>query len=233
MYAPLFEAIRSFFAQAQWRGESVLTVFAGPDRAHEEAQRIMARKLGKPIKEVSDRAMWTPFMSVWFGSPKLDQAKYNPHRLVFSKNFETGTALVARYPRPVTADVQVDLWCGSAGGHNMAQAIEAQVELRFFPEHIALPVDWSDGRWYKKPYWLSEHARYFGRTRLVLYTDGWADNSDLEAGEGAKEVRRTWSGRLEAFIPHRAEEARLVSRVEVDICDYNATVLDSLTVAEE
>lgn len=233
MYAPLFEAVRDFFKQTLWRGKPVPVVFAGPDRAHEEIRRMMKRRGAGPDRQQADRAGYVPFMSLWIAPPKFHSQRFSPASVPFLINQETGNALKARFPRPVQTEVQVDLWCGSAGGHAMAQLIESQVEMRFLAENILLPVDWGQAKWYREPYNVSEHARYFGKTKLNLITEGWSDTSDLEAGEGPKEVRRTWSGRMEALIPHRPEEARLVGRVVMDICDYNHDLLDTVTVGEE
>jgi hypothetical protein len=75
-----------------------------------------------------------------------------------------------------------------------------------------------------------------GKTRVRLIADGWTDNSDLEVGEGPKEVRRTWAGRLEAFLPYRASEGRLVREIMVEIIDADMTppvVIDTAVVGGE
>ena len=97
-------------------------------------------------------------------------------------------------------------------------------------------MDWAREKWYKTPFNISEHARAFGRTRLRLYTDGWTDTANLEFGDGAKDVRRTWAGRMEAYIPYRPEEARLVRTINLDIlnlADDPPTVLETMTIGAE
>jgi hypothetical protein len=166
-----------------------------------------------------DRPVPVPFMSLLITSPKYDASRFNPSRFVISKDIQKGTAQVARYMRPVVSDVQVDLWCGSAGGDLMAMSIEPQVELAFFADHRALHLDWGDPRWYKPPFNISEHASWLGKTSVVLYTQGWEDTSDLESGDGPKEMRRTWRGRLDAYVPFRPEEARIVRTVPLQIIE--------------
>ena len=244
MYAPLFMAIKGFFAQVKWAGMRVPVVFAGPDRAHTELTRITQRRLKgnntlakRSRQQVEDSPAPRPFMSIWIAPPKFD-LKFNTPATIrgFQKDLRAGTAKMMRHPRPVEAAVQVDLWCGEAG-HLIAQSIEPQVELRFTTgDMVGLPVDWALDKWYKPPFNILEHARDWGRTRLKLYTDGWDDSSDLEYGDGAKEVRRTWNGRMEAYIPYRPEEARLVRTINLEIlnaADDPPTVLETMTIGVE
>lgn len=233
MWVPFYHSVRQFFRDnARWAGREVPIVFAGPDRAHQEIRRIMAeRETSRPgVAETElaneDRPVPVPFMSLLITPPKFDAPRFNPHRFVIAKDTKSGNAKKVRYPHPVQSQVQVDLWCGSAGGDLIAQSIEPQIELMFFGAHRALPVDWADKRWYRPPFNVSEHAAWMGKTGIVLYTEGWEDTSDLETAEGPKEVRRTWRGRLDALVPFRPEEARLVRTVPLDIelgLDENST----------
>jgi hypothetical protein len=249
MYQPFFEATRDFFARAKHGGEVVPTIFARADRAHMELARIMKRRLqgkktikGETAQEpptdtkqaLEDRPAPVPFMSVWLTPPQYDPARANTaHRFKVAENRDAGTALVMRFPRPITSEVQVDLWCGSKGGERIANDIQAQIDLQFLAESVYLPVDWTLEKWYKPPFNVLEHARFLGKTRVRLITEGWTDNSDAEWERGPKETRRTWTGRLEGYIAYRPNEARLVRSVVLDVED--ATVnpsyhLDDLTI---
>lgn len=224
MYVPFYHAVRDFFRDhAKWSGAVVPIVFAGPDRAHQEMRRIMAERershdgISQTEQANEDRAVPVPFMSLLIAPPKYDPVRFNPHRFVIERNITTGTAKVARYMHPTTSDVQVDLWCGSAGADLIAMSLEPQIELEFFGGKRALHLDWSDKRWYRPPFNVSEHAKWLGKTSVVLYSQGWEDTSDLETGDGPKEVRRTWRGRLDAYVPFRPEEARIVRTVPLQI----------------
>ena len=220
MYGPIFDGVRRFFGSAIWEGAPVVTVFASPDRAVEEVKRILKRRGAGNERQQSDRPVPVPFMSVWIPPLRYRPDGFSPATITVAKDVRTGTALVARAPHPVTSDIQVDLWCGSAGGHSMAQSIEPQIDLRFFGGCLSIPVNWGDARWYKPPFDVFEHARYFGQSRVILHLEpGWTDTSDIESGEGAKEVRRTWQGRLEALVPFRPESARLIAKIEADLID--------------
>jgi hypothetical protein len=179
----------------------------------------------KPTSELSvraaeDRPVPVPFMSIWMPPGKFQPSRFSPATIRgYAKDIKTGTALSMRWPRPVDFEVQVDLWCGSAGGHHIAQEIEGQIELQFVAESVYLPIDWTDERWYKHPFNVLAHAKALGRTRVRLINEGWTDTSELEAGEGSKEIRRTWAGRLEAFIPYRPVVGRIVRSTHLDIID--------------
>jgi hypothetical protein len=225
MYAVLYEAVKEFFGRAKHLGAPVPVVFAGPDRAHEELTRIAKQraqgKLGKATEQqIEDRPAAVPFMSIWMTSPKFDPSRFSPAKLRgFDRDTKAGTAKVMRWPRPVMMDVQVDLWCGSDGGHVIAQQVEAQIEMLFVAESAYPPIDWTQPKWYRPPFNTLEHAKVMGKSRLHLVADGWSDTSDLEVGEGPKEVRRTWAGHLEAFLPYRPSEGRLVREITVEIND--------------
>lgn len=231
MYAIFYDAIRRFFERSKHKGAPVRCVFARPDRAHTELERILqaglAQEKGRAVGEVpkkqalEDRPTSTPFLSLWIESPRFDPTRFSPATFRgITKDRVTGNATSMRYPRPMLADVQLDLWAGDDGGELIAQNIEAQVEQFFIAESAYLPIDYSLTKWYKPPFNVPEHARQYGRTRIRLISEGWADNSDLEdGGDGPKEIRRTWTGKMEAFVPYRPEEARLVFAVDVQIYD--------------
>jgi hypothetical protein len=250
MFAPFYDALKRFFGQARHAGQIVPAVFARPDRASQEFQRIYKKRLqGKKAtageresdppasqtQAIEDRPASLPFMSIYMPVPVFDSTRFNPGRVVVSKDLATGTAVTAKFPRPVVGDVQVDLWCNV---DLEAQDITPQIDLRFVADAVRLPIDWSEDRWYRPPFNVLEHARYMGKTgvRLVI-GPGWEDTSDLEEGEGPKVVRRTWRGKLQGFIPYKAEEARLVRSVRFDLYDNtdpNApALLDALDAGSE
>jgi hypothetical protein len=232
MWAVFYEAVRAFFAQARWAGATIPVVYASPDRAHAAIQKLIAdreagqRGVSRTEQAASDRPNPVPFMSLFIGSPKFDPRYYSPSRVVLGKDTKKLTATVARAPHPVTAEVQVDLWCGSDGGDLKAFSIEPQIEMAFHGGHVALPIDWSDAKWFRPPFNVAEHLKHYGQTRIRLYTQGWQDTSDLEAGDGAKETRRTWTGRIEAMVPFKPEEARIIHTITTDIetVDTNETI---------
>lgn len=253
MYQPFFEAVRDFFARAKHGGQAVPVVFARPDRAHAELARIVRRRLqgskkvrgeddlappADTVQAIEDRPMPVPFMSLWIEPPKRDPARANPaHRFKVAEDRAAGTALTMRFPRPVKADVQVDLWCGARAGERIANNVQAQIDLQFLSESVYLPVDWTLEKWYKPPFNVLDHARYLGKTRIRLVADDeWTDTSENEWEKGPKETRRTWSGHLEGYVAYRPNEARLVTSVSLDILDATVTpspVIDELTSGGE
>ena len=230
-YAPFTYATKEFFQRAQWAGRSVPCVFAGPDRAFQEMERVMKRRAqgrksnatgttGLTFQQISERPAWVPFFSILIQPMTYDAARHNPRSFRgVTGDISAGVATTMRFPRPVTADVQVDLWSAGNGGWGIAQHVSAQIELQFNAESVYLPIDWDDPRWWKPPYNALEHARAYGRTRFRLVNSGWSDNSDLEAGDGPKRIRWTWNGRIEGYIPYRLDEARLVRDIIVEIED--------------
>jgi hypothetical protein len=239
VYALFYEAVRDFFAQAQHAGQAVPCVFATPDRAHAEMTRVSKRRLqgAKALAEeddydapvataqaIEDRPAPSPFMSVHLSVPEYDPTRFNPGRFVVTKDFQAGTATVMRFPRPVVADVQVDLWVAGRGANKIAMALAPQIDLRFYAESVWLPVDWTLDKWYRPPFDFLEHGRVLGRTRVrLMAARGWVDNSDLEPGDNPKAVRWTWSGKLEGYIPYRPVEARLVRSVRYELYDSTST----------
>lgn len=232
LFAPWYEAVRDFFRRAKHVGQDIPVVFAAPDRAHNEVHRVTSRRSGLSITEVSHRPTPVPFMSVWMTPPKFDQALFNPGTIRgFDYDTRRGTAKKMRWPRPYGAEVQVDLWCGSAGGDLIAQDIQGKIDLQFIAESVYLPVDWSQAKWYRPPFDILEHAKVLGRTRIRLVHEGWTDTSDIEAGEGRKEIRRTFSGRIaDAYIPYPPQEARLVVETAFQLLDES---VDPPEVLEE
>lgn len=225
-YAPFTHATKEFFERAQWGGRKVPCVFAGPDRAFQEIGRILKRRAqgqsratgaeGLGLRQAGERPAWVPFMSLLVQPFQFDSTRFNPRSFRgVTKDIEAGTATTMRFPRPVRADVQVDLWAGGNGGWQIAQHVAAQIELQFTAESIYLPIDWADPRWYKPPFDVMAHAKAYGRTRFRLVNGGWQDASDLEAGEGPKVIRWSWAGRIEGYLPYPLDQARIVRTIEV------------------
>lgn len=224
MWVPIYHAVRDFWRErCRWGGAEIPIVFAGPDRAHQEIRRIMAEReqretgVATTPQANEDRSVPVPFISLYITPPKYDAPRFNPHRYVLDKDIKAGTAKVARHMHPIQSQVQVDLWCGSAGGDLIAMSVEPQIEIAFYGGKRSLPLNWADRRWFKPPFNVSEHVKWLGQSAVVLYTEGWEDTSDLETGDGPKEVRRTWRGRLDGYVPFSLEEARIVRSVEFGV----------------
>ena len=232
---PAVSPIRDFFSRAQWGGKGVVTVFAAPDRARTQAVGVFAQRLGLTRQQVEDQGTPVPFMSIWRTHPTYDQAR-DSRAIVrgFNKNRKTGTAMLMRYPRPQTTDIQVDLWCGESGG-KIAEVVSAQIETLFPTESVYLPIDWSLDKWYKPPFDVFKHAAVYGQTRgRLVQTQGWVDNSALEKAQGNKEVRLSWGGRYDFYLPYRPEEGRLVRDIFIDLIDETTgDLLETLDVSAE
>jgi hypothetical protein len=250
VYAIFYDALMRFFSQARHAGELVPAVFARPDRASQEWNRIYKRRLqgqkqlaglkpGDPpmatTQAVEDRPAPRPFLSIYMPVPHFDQPRWNPGRVVIDKDIATGTARTVKWPRPVLGNVQVDLWTNV---DLEAQDIAAQIDLRFVADAVKIPIDWSLDKWFKPPFNVLEHARYFGKTGVRLVVDpGWEDTSDLEEGDGPKDVRYTWRGKLQAFIPYKPEEGRLVRTMTFNLYDNTnpatPVLIDAITTGSE
>jgi len=237
MYLAVMSPLREFFGSTQWNGQSVPTVFGAPDRAHTEITRITKQRMqGKLTRQqIEDGATPVPFISIWRGMPTYDPARHNRATLRgINVDRKAGTALKMRFPKPMQSDIQVDLWCGVGGG-KIAEVIAAQTEMLFPNESVYLPIDWTLPKWYKPPFDVFEHAKLYGRTRGHLtQTQGWTDNTSLEFAEGGKQVRLTWSGRYDFYIPYRAEEGRIVRELAFDIFDeLTGDLLETLNLGLE
>jgi hypothetical protein len=235
MYFPVLDPIREFFSQAQWGGADVVTVFAAPDRAHTQASRVFAKRSGLTRQQVEDQPTPVPFMSIWRSHPLFDPTRDS--RAVIrgiNRDLKAGTALKMRFPQPQVSDIQVDLWCGEAGG-KIAEVVAAQIDILFPAESVYLPIDWSLEKWYKPPFDVFEHAKVYGQTRgRLVRSQGWTDNTNLEYAAGNKEVRLSWQGRYEFYLPYKPEEGRIVRDLVIDIFDQDSNaLLETLNVSAE
>lgn len=230
----MLDPIREFFSQAEWGGQDVLTVFGGPDRARTEASKVFAAKMKLTKQQMEDQPVPVPFMSIWRSHPQFDPTR-DSRAVVrgIQRNLKTGTALKMRFPQPQVCDIQVDLWCGE-GGNKIAEVVTAQLDILFPNESVYLPIDWTLDKWYLPPFDVFEHAKVYGRTRARLIRQGWTDNSNLEYASGNKEVRLTWNGRYEFYLPYKPEEGRIVRDIFLDIFDQDSQVLlETLNVSAE
>jgi hypothetical protein len=235
MFLPVLSPLREFFSTAQWGGADVVTVFGDPDRAHTEAAKVFAKRMKLTRQQVEDGPTPVPFMSIWRTHPVFDQQR-DSRAIIrgFNRNKKAGTALKMRYPIPKTCDIQVDLWCGEGGGR-IAEIVSSQIDMLFPHESVYLPVDWSLEKWYKPPFDVFSHAKVYGQTRgHLVQSQGWQDSTQLERASGGKDVRLTWQGRYDFYLPYRPEEGRIVRDVTIELFDaLTNELLDTLNVSAE
>ena len=235
MYLPVMSPLREFFSTAEWGGQKVVTVFGDPDRAHSEAAKVFAKRSGLTRQQTEDSPALVPFMSIWRTHPVFDQQR-DSRAIIrgFNRNVKAGTALKMRFPQAKTCDISVDLWCGEGGGR-IAEVVSTQVDLLFPHESVYLPIDWTLEKWYKPPFDVFGHARAYGRTRgHLVQSQGWVDNTTLERASGGKDVRLTWTGRYDFYLPYRPEEGRIVRELTIDLFDgWTDELLETLNVSAE
>jgi hypothetical protein len=236
MFIVYKHALKRFFGRLRWLGERVPVVYAGPDRAHgqllEYMAHVRASNTGKSIDEVKlefeEGALPRPFISVFMTMAGYDQNRFSPfiHRMIEIDRTE-GTALSVAEPRPENFTVQADIWCGDDWA--LADDLVFQLKSMFVADDTPLFVDFTDARWYKPPYQVPEFCKYMGKITCRMTDDGVQDASEYTGGVGTpKEIRKTFSGTLYAWIPRVPFKGKLVHSLEFDLKASDGTEVEEL-----
>ncbi len=224
MTAPIHHAVKDFFRRLVWRGAAIPVVTAGPDRAYVEIRRWLARTKRISLERAKEQPIPYPWCSVKIEDPVFDSARFSPAKIRgFDVDVERGTAKAMKVPKPLTAGIQADLWFKN---EHQAKHIGDQLELQFWDDETALPVNFADPKWYKKPYELLEHMKVLGQTRFWLKkTSALTDNSDLETTGKRRAVRKTFVGELRYDLPHVPYMGKILRTLNVQVIDEEADAL--------
>lgn len=226
------EAIKGFFSRLKWGGKEIPVVYAGPDRAHGEIRRYLAKRGRVSLEQTKEMRIPYPWCSVWSEGAVFDHANFSSAR---ARNLEMdlvkGIAKSMLAPKPFSMIVQADFWCKD---RRQAKFLETQLHFMFWDDETTLPLNFSDEKYYREPYQMPEHMRIMGETRMWLKMTGpLIDNSDLETEGQDREIRKTFSGDAKFFLPHVPYVLKIARTLALSLVDESVTppeVLDTLTV---
>jgi len=232
MVPPVDEAIKGFFSRLKWGGKEIPVVYAGPDRAHGEIRRYLAKRGRVSLEQAKEMRIPYPWCSVWSEGAEFDPMRFNAGRARnINTDYTLGITKSMRAPKPFKMLVQADLWCKD---HRQAKLLETQLHFMFWDDETTLPMNFADSRYYREPYQMPEHMRIMGETRMWLKMMGaLTDNSDLETQGQDREIRKTFSGEARFDLPHVPYVLKIARTLALSLVDESVTppeTLDTLTV---
>lgn len=210
------DALLRFFRAIQYKGKPLEVVFAGPDRAFGEMRNRIARRKNTKPELVKIEHIPLPFVSVFRGDLNHDLTRDSQATVRgILADPDSGDSYYSKMPRPFTSAVQADFWCKT---HTHSNLLLTQLELLFGAGKRAyIDIDFGDERWYKGDHEVFSYAKWLGHQRAWLEDNGIGDNTDLEAGEGPKYIRKTFSGELAGVLPYPLLLGRLAKEVQTEV----------------
>jgi hypothetical protein len=229
-------ALRDFFRRFTWAERSLPVVYAGPERARAEMRKMLAGRPEISEKELDQIAIPYPWCSIYREPTIPMPERFSPAVLRnFNMDAEAGTAMFMRAPKEVNMPVQADFWFS---GQFQRDSIEAQLTMEFWSGKVAIPIDWGDPKWYLPPYNVSAHAKIMGQTKCVLVYESFTDNSDLETDNKERIIRLTFTGFVQASLPHVPVTSKIAKRFEIEVGvgtedDFDPEVILNVPLTEE
>ena len=236
MFTVYSEAVQGFFRRLKWLGRPVPVVYAGPDRAHGQMKKYLASRMGSStgkkieelIKEIDEAKIPRPFISVFMTLAGYDASRFTPfvHRGI-AIDVEEGTALSVQAPRPENITVQADMWAGD--DWHCGDSLAFQLKSMFNADDTPLFVDFTDPAFYLPPYQIPEFCKLMGKITCRLTDGGINDTSQYTGARGVpKEVRQTFSGNLEGWLPRMPYKGELVRSMEFQVQATDGETVETL-----
>ncbi len=209
-------------------------VFATPDRAFSAMRDLLDKSRGsKGSAELRGQNVPLPFVSL----SEAGWEEYDGSRDTFGvirKMWQTPDEKVAinvDWPTPVNIPYQLDFWC-----ENERQMRQFRRQIwKLFKLNIAYVfVDFESPRWlgFEEP--IDPGLRLLGNRKVALNISSWTDASNLEPGEGKRDIRGNLSMVLTAWLPRDFERVPICHSIKTELVEISSqTVLSSTEVTSE
>jgi len=158
---------------------------------------------------VDERTLIVPRISVQRLDPENDPTRYNSNRMrrlgwAYSDLDDHRSMLSSKFPAPVNVQYQIDLWTRFVEEMNLW---ERYVLEEFASTYIYLRIRPND---------------VYGWKKYIVFLRGIANNSDLEPGEGEREIRKTVTLECQCWMfPDVITPKPIVKRIEYRVYDYD------------
>lgn len=208
------DALLRFVQRVQWNDKPLSVVFASPDRAFGSMRERIARQSGVKPELVKFESIPLPFVNVFRGDLSPNEQLFHPGavRGIHQDN-DSGDVYSSKVPYAFKSTVQIDFW---AKTRVEMSNVTTQFTLGFPSDEVRLMIDWRLERWYRGVNRQFSYAKWLGVQSLRLKNNGITDTSELEAGEGPRYIRKTFSGELFGVLPYPLVLGRVAKQVEVE-----------------
>lgn len=161
---------------------------------------------------VDNNTLTLPRISVQRLDPENHPERFNSNRirrLGFCGNGEVIKMRSGKFPSPVNFNYQIDLWTRYASEMNLWMQ---KILFDFDQQYIYLSIRPDD---------------IWGDKKYIVFLDGAiTDNSELEPGEGERQIRRTFNLRAEARLYDQSTiPVNVLKRIEMRWLDYDDSTL--------
>lgn len=217
-----------------WRDSPAAVIWATPQRAFAEMERILVQGQGtKDAAERRGQQIPLPFISLSeAGLEEYDGSRdsYASIRGMFRK--EGGrTALNVDWPTPENLPYQLDFWCETI---NQRRQFVRQIRKLFKLQIAYVLVDFTDPSLYGGVNEIDPESFLLGQRKVALNLSSWTDASNLEPGQTEKrEIRFTLGMNMRAWMARSHEEVPVAQEIVTSFETFNNEVFDLITVSAE
>lgn len=215
-----------------WRGKSVPVIFSTPDRAFGDMRKLLDRSRGdEGTAKLRDGHIPLPFVSLSeSGLEEYDGSRDNMGQIRgMFVNKELTRGVNVDWPTPVNLPYQLDFWCET---RNQLRHFIESVRRLFKLEVTYLDVDFLSPRWtIDEDDVVPPEVRMLGKRQVALNKSAWTDASNLEPGEGFREIRASLAMVLNAWMARGFTEVPLVREIRTELVSKEDGTLFTTFVA--
>jgi hypothetical protein len=220
-----------FRDRLRWRDKPVPIIFATPDRAFSEMRALLDASQGtEGTAEVRDQNIPLPFLSLGeAGMEEYDGSRDNAAQIRgMYVNQELTRGVNVDWPTPVNLPYNLEFWCES---RNQLRQFVRQIRRLFKLEVTYLDIDFTSPHWEFEGNPVPPEVLLLGKRQVALNKSTWTDASNLDPGEGKREIRASLALVLNAWMARGFTEVPLVREIRAEIVSLADGILFTTFVA--
>jgi hypothetical protein len=202
----------------RWRSKPVPIVFATPDRAFADMRTLLDASRGTDgTAALRGQNIPLPFCSLSeSGLEEYDGRRDNAGAIRAAYvNPQLTRGVTMDWPTPVNINYQLDFWCETL---NQRRQFQDFVRRLFKLKVTYLEIDFASPRWaVNDTDAIPTEVKLLGRRQVALNMSTWTDASNLEPGDGNREIRASLAMTLNAWMARGYVEVPLVRSFTTEI----------------
>ncbi len=132
------------------------------------------------------------------------------------------------WPTPVKLPYQLDLWCKT---QHQAWYFRDLIRRLFKLQVTYVEVDFTSPLWTMLLEEVPDEVRFLGKRQVAMKSSSWTDASNLEPGDGFKDVRITLSLEVTAWMARGYTKVPLARRIVTQLRELdNGSLLTTFAV---
>lgn len=209
-----------------WRDVPIPVIMSTPDRAFGTMSYLLSKARGDKDSALKrDQNIPLPFAALSMPSPEeYDGTRDNAGVIrAMYVNEELTESVNVDWPTPVKLNFQLDIWCETL---RQQRHFYDEVRRYFKFQRTYIDIDFNSGEWeLEDGAEMPMEVKLLGKRQIPMKINNWTDASNLEPGDGNREIRMNLSMSLDAWMARGYTMVPLVRSFELELYDYTDNTL--------